>query len=383
MLSGAMNWPCLMFTTAPVFAAATTSSDCMQRYAGIWMHVDDFGRRRRLIRVVDVGEDRQLELALHLLEQLEPFVEARSLVEVERAAVVLRERRLEDHRDAEVRRDLLQALRRAHHQRLRLDDARARRSGTADRSRNRCRRRERASWSWRTRGGAHSVESRSPWAIAAFCGQQAEAASAADLRAELAQQLVVASSRALTRAHDALRAQRRARAAASVGDELADAPAKLARVAHQPTRVRGEQILDGLLEAEVVRAEQHRHRHDRGLHQVVPALVRAAKEQATADERDVGRGVELPSSPTVSTISTPARPGRARPAAIERRLAHGALAARRRVLLDGRRVGRIARHDDERGAFVRRARRARTRRAALRPRCSWRLPPMITTSSSA
>jgi hypothetical protein len=37
MFSGARNWPCLMLTTAPVFAAATTSSDCMHKYAGIWI----------------------------------------------------------------------------------------------------------------------------------------------------------------------------------------------------------------------------------------------------------------------------------------------------------------------------------------------------------
>ena len=123
--------------------------------------VDDLGRRRRLIRVVDVGEDRQLELALHLLEQLEALLEARALVEVERATVVLRERRLEDHRDAEVRRDLLRALRGAHHQRLGLDNA-----GPGDQEQLIGAAVDVAdhdvlSWRWRTRGRTHRVESKS------------------------------------------------------------------------------------------------------------------------------------------------------------------------------------------------------------------------------
>src|SRR5690606_35020327 len=87
--------------------------------------IDDLGGRRGLRRVVDVGQDRQLELPLDLLEQLQPFLEARTLVVVERAAVVLLERRLEDQRHAEILGDPFQSLGGAHHQRLGFDDARS------------------------------------------------------------------------------------------------------------------------------------------------------------------------------------------------------------------------------------------------------------------
>src|SRR5690606_14216055 len=88
--------------------------------------VDDFGRGLRLRRIVDVREDRQLEFPLDLLEQAQAFLEPGPLVVIERAAVVLRERRLEDQRHGEVARDLLQPLGGPHHQGFILDDARAR-----------------------------------------------------------------------------------------------------------------------------------------------------------------------------------------------------------------------------------------------------------------
>ena len=80
--------------------------------------------RRGLIRIVNVREDRQLELALDFLEHAQAGLEAGTLVVLERAAVVLRERRLEDQRNLESRRDALEPLGRTHHQRLFLDDAR-------------------------------------------------------------------------------------------------------------------------------------------------------------------------------------------------------------------------------------------------------------------
>src|SRR5690554_6408099 len=72
---------------------------------------------------MDIGEDRQLELPLDLLEQPQAFFESGTLVVVERAAVVLRERRLEDQRHAEVLGDAFQSLGGPHHQRLGFDDA--------------------------------------------------------------------------------------------------------------------------------------------------------------------------------------------------------------------------------------------------------------------
>ena len=64
--------------------------------------VDDFAGRRRLIRVVNVGEHRQVELAASTFSSMRrPSSRPGPLVELERAAVVLRERRLEDQRNAQ------------------------------------------------------------------------------------------------------------------------------------------------------------------------------------------------------------------------------------------------------------------------------------------
>src|SRR6185503_7173346 len=100
----------------------------LRLHAQVRRNLDDvanFGGRRSLIGIMNVREDRQIELKLHLLEQTKPGLEPRALVVLERATVVLRERRLEDQSNLESLRDCLEPLGRTHHQRLFFDDARA------------------------------------------------------------------------------------------------------------------------------------------------------------------------------------------------------------------------------------------------------------------
>ena len=101
--------------------------DELRLHAQVRGNLDDVANltgRRRLIRIVDVREDRQIELLLDLLEHAKAGLEPGTLVVLERAAVVLRERRLEDQRNAEALRDAFEPLGGTHHQRLFLDDAR-------------------------------------------------------------------------------------------------------------------------------------------------------------------------------------------------------------------------------------------------------------------
>ncbi len=85
-------------------------------------HVDNICGGRRLVWVVNVGQHRHLEAGLDFLQNLQPRVEPRALVVLQRAAVVFRERGFENQRYAELAGDAFQALRRAHHQVLGFDD---------------------------------------------------------------------------------------------------------------------------------------------------------------------------------------------------------------------------------------------------------------------
>ncbi len=87
-------------------------------------YVHDLRCRCRLLRIMDVGQDRQSDLILDASKDAQAFLEARSLEIVERASIVLGERRLEDERQIELLADGLEALCRLHHHRFFLDDTR-------------------------------------------------------------------------------------------------------------------------------------------------------------------------------------------------------------------------------------------------------------------
>ena len=184
---------------------------------------------------------------------------------------------------------------------------------------------------------------------------------------KLREQRVIACRRALTLLDDALRARPKRAPSVAIGDERDDRSTQLGGVAHEPAGVGCEQIVDGLLEAEIVRPEQHGHAEDRGLHEIVAALVRAAEEQAAADEREICDRIEAAELADGVDDEHAARPGAGAAPASTAVLRVTAKPRAARALLDGLRVGRIARHDDERRGGARRARGARRRRAALRP----------------
>ena len=96
MSSGARNWPFLMLTTRPVFAAATMRSVCRDRNAGICRTSATSADRRRLPgswMSVRIGTPTS---SLHAREDREAVLEARPAKRRERRAVRLVERRLED-----------------------------------------------------------------------------------------------------------------------------------------------------------------------------------------------------------------------------------------------------------------------------------------------
>src|SRR5262245_54228985 len=83
---------------------------------------------------------------------------------------------------------------------------------------------------------------------------------------ELDDEIVIARGCSLTVAHDALRSRAKFAPQIPIGREARDRGRKLRGVLHEPSGVRRKQILDGFLEAEIVRTEQHRDGNDRGLH---------------------------------------------------------------------------------------------------------------------
>ena len=72
---------------------------------GDLQHVDDLRRRRDLRLLMDVGHDGHIELFLDRLQHFESLLESRAAEAVERRAVRLVKRRLEDVGDAEPRCD--------------------------------------------------------------------------------------------------------------------------------------------------------------------------------------------------------------------------------------------------------------------------------------
>ena len=75
-------------------------------------HVDDLGDRRDLRDVVNVGQNRNVELGADLFQDAETFVHAGSAIALVAAAIGLVEARLEDEVDAKAVGDALEPLRR-------------------------------------------------------------------------------------------------------------------------------------------------------------------------------------------------------------------------------------------------------------------------------
>jgi hypothetical protein len=72
---------------------------------------------------MNVGQYRQLERLLDLLQDPQSFVQTRPLVVLERAAIVFRKGGLEDQWNLEVGGNAFESLGRAHHEVFGLDDA--------------------------------------------------------------------------------------------------------------------------------------------------------------------------------------------------------------------------------------------------------------------
>ena len=70
---------------------------------------------------MNIRKDRQFEFPFDLLQDFQAVIETWALVVLERAAIVLGERGLENQREFELFRDAFKPLRRRHHQRLFLD----------------------------------------------------------------------------------------------------------------------------------------------------------------------------------------------------------------------------------------------------------------------
>jgi hypothetical protein len=104
-----------MFTGLPHCATVRMKSVWRDRKAGVCSDVS---------LVVNVGEDRHLQLAPDLGQDLQPLVHARSAKRRATRTVRLVVARLEDERDAKSGRDLFQPAGHVHLQLLAFDDAR-------------------------------------------------------------------------------------------------------------------------------------------------------------------------------------------------------------------------------------------------------------------
>src|SRR5262245_55643220 len=90
-------------------------------------HIHDLGSFSGLLGIMDIRQHRKAELLLDLRQCLDALREARAVVVLRAAAVVLLEARLEDDLHAQPGGDLPEPLRRLHHDGLLFDDA-----GTCD-----------------------------------------------------------------------------------------------------------------------------------------------------------------------------------------------------------------------------------------------------------